>query len=317
MNWRIFISTAIGLLIVSPPIGDQVFARGPEFKPVLNKWFVGRCHMDYCDRHLITSANELGRHPGGYGVLFFVRSSDRLEQYDPDIGYEGQPIKIEKSRSSTMVFCSKTKPGVIFKIDGEQWVFRPLKPGEPEAEFGFNAGSYSWYYASCHNTTQPVGTKLAKRLGYKFSNGKLDDDIKIERPTEVLSWRAEFFSGAVSQRMEPETIGLERTYGDENGCYFYKEGNVKTDTGTYIDKKHVWHYEGGCNFLNVRNVTSMFSVSNIREAWSVKMVCQIEDETYSYDAIVRHNVEQDGSENVEIVSELDNGPQAQRLYPCS
>ena len=110
-----------------------------------------------------------------------------------------------------------------------------------------------------------------------------------------------------------ETIGLKRTYGDEEGCYFFKNGDVRTDSGTFIDGRQVWYYEGACSFMNVKNIKERFSISNIRDAWSVKLVCQSEDETSSYDAIIRYNVEHDGSENVQIISE---GSETQNLYPC-
>jgi hypothetical protein len=192
--WRALFLIPIGLLILASAFADAASARGPEFKAILNKWFIGRCHMDYCDRHLITSVQELGTHPDGYGVLILVRSIDRFEEYDKNIGYVGKPIKVEKSNGSQTVFCSKRKPGVIFRGDDNKWIFRPLKPGEPAAEFGFNLSSYRWYYASCHNTTKHIDTKIAKRLGYEFIDGELEDDIELRDPTDVLRWNAEYFS---------------------------------------------------------------------------------------------------------------------------
>ena len=115
-----------------------------------------------------------------------------------------------------------------------------------------------------------------------------------------------------------ETIGLKRAYGDDAGCYFLKTGTVKTDSGTFIDKERVWNYEGGCSFSNVKNITKEFSISTLRNAWNVKMICQSEGEIYSYDAIITHNVEHDGLENVEIIPEgtISDGSGTERLYPC-
>ena len=121
-----------------------------------------------------------------------------------------------------------------------------------------------------------------------------------------------------SQLAAAEAIGLKGAFGDEDGCYFYKNGTVRTDSGTYIDREGVWHYEGYCKFLNVENITEMLALDWVKEAWSVKLICQVEGEPYSYDATIQHNENSDGTGlgNVEIRSEVQDGEGVQKLYPC-
>jgi hypothetical protein len=88
-------------------------------------------------------------------------------------------------------------------------------------------------------------------------------------------------------------------FGDEEGCYFHKNGDVRTDFGIYITDTHIWEYEGGCTYLDVREVTDRFTVSSLKKAWSTKLICSDHDETYSYEAIIRLD-EVSGTEAVTI-----------------
>lgn len=100
-----------------------------------------------------------------------------------------------------------------------------------------------------------------------------------------------------------ETINLPTIFGDEAGCYFYKHYEVKTDDGTYIANDLMWSYEELCSFINVTNVTKSFSASNIKNAWSAKLICEAEGEPSSYEALIIHNDGDAGTENVTVKSE--------------
>ncbi len=118
----------------------------------------------------------------------------------------------------------------------------------------------------------------------------------------------------ISQSVAGEIIGLEGAYGDEVGCDFYKNGDIRTDGGIYIDREQIWYYEGGCSFINVKNIKDM---AGGRDGWSVKLICASEGIAYSYDAIIRYDVTYNGTEKVDIIPESGSADDRRtELHPC-
>ena len=64
--------------------------------------------MDHCDRHLITSVQELGSHPGGYGVLILVRSIDRDESMIQISDTMGNQLKLKNQLDQQSFFAQNS-----------------------------------------------------------------------------------------------------------------------------------------------------------------------------------------------------------------
>ncbi len=166
--------------------------HGAEFAAAVGRTGYGRCHMGGCWFFIIEGVVPVGS--TAFGILYAVsgkrwNASYKMHGDNDQHEYDRPPVSVSKQAPFIdMVFCSKTKPIDFVFYDGK-WNAVQLRPGDPDAVFGYNESAYQFYWAACHNhiTRDPYETALAKKLGYNFSGGFGDAGSGAElQPFDVL-----------------------------------------------------------------------------------------------------------------------------------
>jgi hypothetical protein len=164
--------------------------------------------MDACSFFIIDHVVPAGS--AAFGTLYAIsgrgwEANCKMRGENDEHEYDRPPVNVSKQEHIIdMVFCSKTKP-MFFGFYGGKWSGEQLRPGDPDAVFGYNESTYQFYWAACHNhiTRDPYETALAKKLGYNFSGGFRDKDSGSElEPFDVLRYTAgqPVFDAAQPQR---------------------------------------------------------------------------------------------------------------------
>lgn len=97
------------------------------------------------------------------GELYFV-TTRRLS----GIQTNGELVRRAHRGESWYVFCSRTRPAVVYIGDVPPWVVQTLAPGHEDALPSHLRYYYPLYYAVCHSTSVEGSTSsvLGRRFGY-------------------------------------------------------------------------------------------------------------------------------------------------------
>lgn len=112
---------------------------------------------------------------------------------------------------------------------------------------------------------------------------------------------------------EGVSLPLRQEYGDRNGCYFLKHGEPPTDSFTYASEKGIFHYEVGCTILDVVDVKGTLSRSGILNAWSVKMICENDGDSFPEEVVI---VESKGEDNKPVLELRYSSERGETLHAC-
>jgi hypothetical protein len=134
----------------------------------------GRCHQGYCYDTIYLGKTLLER--GSDGVLYAVETAIQWHEGRTDVAKE------------SYVYCSTTKPAVIFAVDSTDGPYRAslLNPGERQP-IGAFMSSYPVYWATCHNLVGPrfdVSEDRAREMGYSMN--LQESQIAIDDPRDFL-----------------------------------------------------------------------------------------------------------------------------------
>ena len=127
-----------------------------EFAAAVGRTGYGRCHMDVCSFFIIDRAVAVGSTSSGTLYAISGRGWDatyKMRGENDQHEYDRPPVSISKPAPFIdMVFCSKAKP-IFFGFYDGKWNAEQLRPGDPDAVFGYNESTYQFYWAACHNHT--------------------------------------------------------------------------------------------------------------------------------------------------------------------
>ena len=184
-------ATTANLLNLLAPLPSNA----AEFRALVHRLIVGRCHMNTCGYFSIDKADRVGISPKGELYSITVKN---WEAGDCKHIYKcGQREGGEQS--SFYVFCSKQKPAIISNENGK-WGAWLLQIGNSYKVCGACESTYSEYWATCHGISgliaasknDDVGDALAKKLGYVFrpdpNNMYPDERVDLNGPLDALSW---------------------------------------------------------------------------------------------------------------------------------
>lgn len=144
----------------------------------------GRCHMDECvwsrfvEREIVRSDSS--------GTLIRTKTITGSSKH-PNGSYDvGTPIEWG-APSDEYIFCSKTRPAVIFDVNN-QWIAHLLAPGYSEGVFGYNTDSYIDYFFICHGLKNvDLGdASLAQKFSYAPSLVKNVDQLSLRAPQDIM-----------------------------------------------------------------------------------------------------------------------------------
>jgi hypothetical protein len=183
----LFIATLISMVACT-----ATEATDSDFKALIGKVLVGRCHMDVCWWFSIENSEHIGDSKKGELFKFSVKD---WESNHPNCTYS--IIRDRKLTGTTDVyaFCSRTNPAIVSHSDTNAWSASLVFPDRNDTIFGVNEGVYRIYWAMCHGISlddiYETGARLATQLGY-HTNSPGDDAANMDRPVaqpeDVLLW---------------------------------------------------------------------------------------------------------------------------------
>ena len=142
----------------------------------------GRCHMHVCAFFAIQEKSIIASHRDG--ALFRVTTAS----YTTRRASDRAPPRKDWTTADGYVHCSRTRPAVIFKSDGD-WLAHILAPAQDTGVAGYNLTSYVRYFAVCHAlgiaALDDQILAAGKRLGYG-ETGARAEQLTLASPEEIL-----------------------------------------------------------------------------------------------------------------------------------
>jgi hypothetical protein len=138
-----------------------IFTALPAFADII---LPGRCpHMGICWDQKFIKKTLLER--GKNGTLYSVELASRSWRV------EAQPPATFKPPNTSYVYCSTTRPALIFKSEGKYYAHFLNLGGD---WYGYNVSDYPVYWTTCHNFVEPdfFSENMKKRaiqLGYPLN----------------------------------------------------------------------------------------------------------------------------------------------------
>lgn len=124
-------------LLALGTFASAIFMALPAFADVI---LPGRCpHMGYCWDQKLSKKTLVQKLRGG--TLYSIELAHRSWKF------ESQPPDTFKPSRTNYVYCSTTRPTLIFQFDNKYYAHF-LNPGGEW--YGYNISSYPVYWATCH-----------------------------------------------------------------------------------------------------------------------------------------------------------------------
>ena len=168
----------IYFIFVILSIGGMGLVSKPSFAEGI---LPGRCHSGICFEQKIIEKALLKKNPEGtlYSVNLAIRT----------FPYGSQPSGIFQEPKVSYVYCSTSKPSIVFKSINKKYVAHLLAPGGQS--YGYNQSDYPVYWATCHNLFESnvfssKVTAKAKQLGY-FLDDLKSEQIELNNFSEIIS----------------------------------------------------------------------------------------------------------------------------------
>lgn len=160
------VATLFSVLFIALPASAEL---------ILSQW----CRQGYCGE-----TKYLGKtlvQQGQNGALYAVELARRSYPMDST-----PPATFEPSETS-YIYCSTSRPAYIFVADDTIYAHL-LNPGGDW--YGYNAGDYPIYWATCHNFVgpdffSPEMTNRAIRLGYPLNLES--DQIELNNVLDIMN----------------------------------------------------------------------------------------------------------------------------------
>lgn len=181
---------AVAMALLSLLLAAPTAAKDPPYQSLLGKIVRARCHMDVCTWFSIEASSPVGK--SHIGTLLQVTVKD-WSSVHPDASYDRLTNRKLVAATDEYVFCSKTKPAVIYTApDKPGWFAYRLSPDRPDKIFGYNEALYARYWAACHAVAiadvYDAGPKLAVSLGYAAVPSDSDEEQTLASPEAALLW---------------------------------------------------------------------------------------------------------------------------------
>src|SRR4051794_8618931 len=142
--------------------------------------FRGRCHMDQCTWFSVEGKDLVASDPRG--ALFKV-TMKWWESHHPNGSYEKRAPRKGGEATVDYVFCSKSKPAVLYRSQGEKWTGTILSISAPS---GASETATAHYLAVCHGAAvkdERDLTRSASKFGYTRQD---EDSFELGRPEDIL-----------------------------------------------------------------------------------------------------------------------------------
>ncbi len=161
--------------------------------PVSAEQFVSNCKMDTCRWFKIEKREIAGQ--SSEGELLKLRYRE-WESHHPNATYNKKYPRKNMGTAPTYIFCSKTRPAIIFQVDEKApdkgWNVFLLTPREEASIAGANLLAHMLYFNACHGINFELKeisfSKLSKKLGYAEIESP-DDDYVTNDPMTLLGPR--------------------------------------------------------------------------------------------------------------------------------